>query len=816
MGLTFYNVGSWFIFTVTQENVVSATLTGANGETLVGKVKVSMDENNRPKIDEVTEGSTVVTMTPEGDSFEIGEYYCMVILPGTFDDGVVLTLTKSDGSRAECAVKRSDGNPMVIERSKWARKKNADQGLEYSAVVEDLSTQATANSYIVSHSGQYKFNCKVQGNSNERVSGNPVSADVLWESFNTSTVPNVGDVITDVYYEDGYIYFSTPASFHEGNAVIALKNSANTILWSWHIWATKADIESLAQTYPNGVGEMMDRNLGALTNEHTSDARSYGLYYQWGRKDPFIARNTNTGSTGSWPLSESAQSVGGYQDNGAKSITYSIQNPTTFISWNGYNYDWCYGFNPLENYDKTRWGTEKTKYDPCPPGWRVPDGGVDGFWVVSGIDQFKPTSFSENGGLLIQAGDMAGNDIYYPAGGYLNYSSGSVYNIETSCNLWASTGCNVSANSFEANSYSVYGNDGAWRSDGYNVRCVREDSHHATERPSDHEATNMSSSDYTVLGYSGGKANCYVVFATTPKRYYSFYTYKGNSSTMLEGISSAEVMWESSGTDEVIGPGTLIKDVSYYKNMISFEVPYPAHTGNALIAARDSEGTILWSWHIWITDGLSYSYYPNNAGVVMNQNIGSIANNAGLVYQWGRKDPFLNSYHYNYDDDDDYYITSTITWPSSVSSSVGGSVEYSIAHPTTFISGNNYASDWLISEDNTLWSSQKTIYDPCPAGWHVPDGGPDGLWARAGFPASVNESLSSNMETYFAGTSYPPTSGNLDNKYATYWSSTTYSGNIAYCFGYSAIWDDDDGYRVDASSQSLAYKKAAGAVRCVR
>ena len=134
MGLTFYNVGSWFIFTLTQENVVSATLTGANGETLVGKVKVSMDENSRPKVDEVTEGSTTVTMTPEGGSFQVGEYYCMVILPGTFNDGVVLTLTKGDGTRAECAVKRTDGNPMVIERSKWARKKNADDGLVYKQV----------------------------------------------------------------------------------------------------------------------------------------------------------------------------------------------------------------------------------------------------------------------------------------------------------------------------------------------------------------------------------------------------------------------------------------------------------------------------------------------------------------------------------------------------------------------------------------------------------------------------------------------------------------------------------------------------------
>lgn len=132
LGLSFYNVASWFIFTLTQENVVQATLEGANGETLVGKVKVSMDSNNRPHIDEVTEGKTLITMTPDGDSFQIGQFYCMVILPGTYDNGLVLTLIREDGLRAECEIKRQDGNPMVIERSKWARKKKADEGLVYT------------------------------------------------------------------------------------------------------------------------------------------------------------------------------------------------------------------------------------------------------------------------------------------------------------------------------------------------------------------------------------------------------------------------------------------------------------------------------------------------------------------------------------------------------------------------------------------------------------------------------------------------------------------------------------------------------------
>ena len=131
MGLAFYNAASWFIFSVTQENVVSATLTGACGETLVGKVKVSMDSNKRPVIDEVTDGQTSVILTPEDGSFQVGEYYVMVILPQTFAEGVKLTLTKGDGTQAVCTVRPPSGDPMVVARSEWARKKQADKDLVY-------------------------------------------------------------------------------------------------------------------------------------------------------------------------------------------------------------------------------------------------------------------------------------------------------------------------------------------------------------------------------------------------------------------------------------------------------------------------------------------------------------------------------------------------------------------------------------------------------------------------------------------------------------------------------------------------------------
>ena len=30
-----------------------------------------------------------------------------------------------------------------------------------------------------------------------------------------------------------------------------------------------------------------------------------------------------------------------------------------------------------------------------------------------------------------------------------------------------------------------------------------------------------------------------------------------------------------------------------------------------------------------------------------------------------------------------------------------------------------------------VWESSKTAYDPCPVGWRIPDGGDDGVWAKA-------------------------------------------------------------------------------------
>lgn len=101
---------------------------------------------------------------------------------------------------------------------------------------------------------------------------------------------------------------------------------------------------------------------------------------------------------------------------------------------------------------------------------------------------------------------------------------------------------------------------------------------------------------------------------------------------------------------------------------VVFDVGYVYFTavadGNAVIAVKDAGGNILWSWHIWVT-----GYDPNNEydtwciGVkMMNRNLGALSKEPedgalthGLLYQWGRKDPFVST---------NYRSTSMATTPT--------------------------------------------------------------------------------------------------------------------------------------------------------
>ena len=143
----------------------------------------------------------------------------------------------------------------------------------------------------------------------------------------------------------------------------------------------------------------------------------------------------------------------------------------------------------------------------------------------------------------------------------------------------------------------------------------------------------------------------------------------------------------------------------------------------------------------------------------------------GLLYQWGRKDPFLSGCSI---DSYDQVAKSTLTWPSAVtSSSSTGTVAFVTSHPTTYVLGvSSTYYDWhYSSRDNNLWKSSKTIYDPCPVGWRVPDGGSNDVWSTA-------LGSSSDFEDY------------------TLYDSTNAGMNFSGRFGSaSTIWYPASGYR---------------------
>ena len=321
--------------------------------------------------------------------------------------------------------------------------------------------EVSANSYIITKAGKYDIPAVI-GNTNHSV-GRVDSVAVLWESFGTSVVPSIGDLVRDVTYSDGRIYFKTADNFRKGNAVIAALDASGSILWSWHIWLT--DMPQ-GQEY-GGAGTVMDRNLGA-TSATPGDVGALGLMYQWGRKDPFMASASIDSdklavSTGTWPSAvESDYTIG--------SIGYSISHPTTFIIRNEINGDWQ--FTGTSSTDDTRWKPDmKTIYDPCPAGWRMMDGGKEGMWAKGG---FVNTTFDyDHWGMSQQVSPET--SAWYPATGYRSDVDAALYSASRYGYYWSATPSDY-------NVYSLYfsGNGSVNPADYYNrayafaVRCQKD------------------------------------------------------------------------------------------------------------------------------------------------------------------------------------------------------------------------------------------------------------------------------------------------------------------------------------------------------
>ena len=249
----------------------------------------------------------------------------------------------------------------------------------------------------------------------------------------------------------------------------------------------------------------------------------------------------------------------------------------------------------------------------------------------------------------------------------------------------------------------------------------------------------------TVNLSASGTANCYVIDAAGEYAFDASVRGNGASSQGLEtpqplSPSSAKLLWQDSKS--------MISSVSLSGTRVVFTAG--SKPGNAVIAVENASGEIIWSWHIWHPEEPVSGLTTSKGYTLMNMNLGAISSEIGLsayglLYQWGRKDPFPGSPIASggtiqtksapvYDIDGN----ETQILASSMFESYSNNLAYAIAHPNTCLSCSpTKTGDWLLSDESSpaLWGNPegglnvdgkyinnggKSIYDPCPAGWRVP------------------------------------------------------------------------------------------------
>lgn len=276
-------------------------------------------------------------------------------------------------------------------------------------------------------------------------------------------------------------------------------------------------------------------------------------------------------------------------------------------------------------------------------------------------------------------------------------------------------------------------------------------------------------------------SNCFMM---QPGTNICFNPYKheagaGGWNTYLSSITIDKValLWQNkdAGTSGDLVMGYAIADDNH-KNLVNYSdlnnrdaarvsVKVPVTQGGNAVIAAYSGNTIVWSWHLWISDyvpatvtgnisdaasrnaaidaartatmgGTVQAYlgyaWTNASGlyykkVIMDRNLGALratysennnleaARAYGYLYQWGRKDPLPGSVDGTSTEIGVIYDGNGM--PMGIKKGVSGnSLAFSIQNPTSHIS--------QLTLDNNSWgggNGSKTINDPCPSGWRVPD-----------------------------------------------------------------------------------------------
>ena len=322
-------------------------------------------------------------------------------------------------------VSETNIDDLLAQRNKGlAKEQHAPSGycLANDDGVYNKATMTTANTYVVSKAGTYsiplvvgtsfvkgkeiKHAYDVLPGYDDQLMTTPylrkqigkkgsLSARVLWS--------DPEGAISSVNLNDDLLFFTVDKNkVKTGNAVIAVQNQKNEIVWSWQIWFTDENVSLKTMNLTNKWGKSFKymqeplgwtytkwkrikglhkpervrlklRQTGSGKTLHIIVKRNHELWdgytalYQYGRKDPFLSTASKRGLFAFKAL-----------ENGDYGLL--IKNPTTF-ALGPITYKARY-YHSLSDREGTYWDgnsgspffgrSEKMSFDPSPRGFKVP------------------------------------------------------------------------------------------------------------------------------------------------------------------------------------------------------------------------------------------------------------------------------------------------------------------------------------------------------------------------------------------------------------------------------------------------------------
>lgn len=360
----------------------------------------------------------------------------------------------TDENTANCYVVSAPGYysfPLVYGNALKNRSTN-------ESAYKTSNTGSNILSHFINHAGNAITDPYIRNNAD----CTPAKAELVWQD-----APNL---VTDIKYNNtgnGNISFTVDKNtIRQGNAIIAIKDAGDNVLWSWHIWVTDEDINNAIEitNFQGKKYKLMSVNLGwcdgSTTNyaersckvKFTAGGESQTItvkqasnsittdgnhpYYQWGRKDPFLPSDGLSNTNKTWYDKDgNAHTKSPKTENfstGATCIMNYILKPDVMqnqsVGDNTYANLWSADNNVYTANDEN---VIKTIYDPSPVGFKLPASNAFTGFTTTGTS--SGNGYKVNGtwdsslkGWNFYTDSSKNKTIFFPASGCRLYSDGGM------------------------------------------------------------------------------------------------------------------------------------------------------------------------------------------------------------------------------------------------------------------------------------------------------------------------------------------------------------------------------------------------------